>query len=632
MCYYEKVGDYTLIERLGEGACGVVYLAVNERLQERFAIKVVPIGALSGMEKLIQHEASIMQGLSHPHVVKLRKLLQDSRNIYLIMELVDGGELFDLIIQSKVFDESTARKYFQQLISAIFYCHSQKVAHRDLKAENLLLDKFGNLKVCDFGFSFRHSEDDDSGRVYECGTLHYMSPEMLSHHDEIDVFQQDLWAAGVILYFMLAGKLPFDGRDDEETVHLIQSCCCDWSGIPTSAIDFMRGILRRDSLERMTLEQTVEHPWFQVDLQQSLFPAQQLVRKSSRSFLDFALFDGSGKLTEGEDQVIRKAFACIDVDGDGEISSDELRDSLIRLKKCCVESQDVERLMKSFNTEGKLVTLEQFRDAWVKKDLAHNLLSDQEDFQLDKIISVAKATVEKPLVRELRRAFDEIDKTHSGRISRDLLFQFFEQAHESVKPSELDELMNFFAFSNKLEGITFDDFCDGVAKRDVLLKHPLGQKLARFAGLEHLIHSQELSRCMGRGFIVSGERQAIVDKIVFASTKFSLLTTKQDAQGTDCVYTFRLSGGHNSHSSSPSANRRRVSEGDVSPTKQHSYSLFDVVLTRTSHPGYVCVSMRRISGPTTDYHEAVTILTQILSEERFQAVLDSCPQGEPELL
>ena len=639
--YYEKIEDYALVERLGEGATGSVFLAVNDRVQERFAIKVVPFDALNGMDKLMLHEASIMQSLSHPHLVKLRKFLHDQRNYYLVMDLADGGELFDLIIQSKVFDESTARKYFQQLVSAIVYCHSQKVAHRDLKAENLLLDKSGTLKVCDFGFSFRSlpvpTDHEESQMTYECGTLHYMSPEQLSHNEPVDVFQQDVWAAGVILYFMLAGNLPFDGRDDEETVYLIQNCKCDWSCIPQSAAGFLEGFFVRDALERITLEQVVNHPWFQVDLPSTLFPPETLKKRSSRMFLDFALFDDcNGKLTDGEETIIRQAFERIDVDGDGVITADELRDALIRLKKGSVSPNEVDELMRMFSSNGQAVTIDQFRDAWVKRDLAHCSFTDQEEFQLGKIVSIVNMSVEKQLVKQLRHAFDEIDKSHSGTISRERLREFFASAEVAATTAELNELMNFFGSSLMTQAITFDDFCEGIAKRDVLLKHPLGQKLAKMSDLEPLVRSQELSLCMGSGFTVCGRRETIVDKLVFTSPKIALVTKKQDAKGRDCVYTFRLSieaGG--SHMSPPAStsSRRRGSEPDVSPSKQQtSQSLFDVVLTPTSHDSYVCVKMRRISGPTTDYHEAVTIVTHMLEGERKQAALDSCPHGEPELL
>jgi hypothetical protein len=246
--------------------------------------------------------------------------------------------------------------------------------------------------------------------------------------------------------------------------------------------------------------------------------------------------------------------------------------------------------------------------------------------------------LDKTLIRDLRRAFDGIDTKHTGRINFEHLEQLFIQAGERVESARLRELVRFFSstYEEAEKGITFDDFCDGIAKRDVLLKHPLGKKLAQITLLEHVLRSQELSRCMDRGIVVRGERQLIVDKIVFdTSTKFTLVSTKQDTHGIDCVYTFRFCGGGHQSSVSPSASSRRGSADGaevVSPSKQVASSLFDVVLNPTSHGGYFSVSMRRISGPTTDYHEAVTTLADLLSEERLQAVMDSCPNGESELV
>jgi Ca2+-binding EF-hand superfamily protein len=243
------------------------------------------------------------------------------------------------------------------------------------------------------------------------------------------------------------------------------------------------------------------------------------------------------------------------VDGDGQITSDKLRDTLIRLKS----KTDVEKLMRAFNTEGKCVTLEEFRDAWIKKDLAQT----NEDFQLDKICGTSKSPkkrLDKTLIRDLRRAFDGIDTKHTGRINFEHLEQLFIQAGERVESARLRELVRFFSstYEEAEKGITFDDFCDGIAKRDVLLKHPLGKKLAQITLLEHVLRSQELSRCMDRGIVVRGERQLIVDKIVFdTSTKFTLVSTKQDTHGIDCVYTFRFCGGGHQSSVSPSASSRQ---------------------------------------------------------------------------
>lgn len=172
----------------------------------------------------LNREISVMLKMSHRNVCTMKECFQTTERVYIILELVAGGDLFDKISSAKKLDENTARNYFQQLILGLRYCHANGIAHRDLKPENLLVTEDGTLKLSDFGFA-NIQKTDDAGQVAPgnmlqtvCGTPSYVAPEVLmgsGYNNNIvkfelyNGFHADMWSCGVILYVMLAGALPF---------------------------------------------------------------------------------------------------------------------------------------------------------------------------------------------------------------------------------------------------------------------------------------------------------------------------------------------------------------------------------------------------------------------------------------
>ena len=179
---HKRVGKYELFEKLGEGNFSKVKRAIDTETQIQYAIKIVDISSVAkeGMEKQVRNEISVLKQIKHPNVVQLKEVLKSANNIYIVMELITGGELFDKIVAARKFTEDVARRYFQQLIDGIAYCHANRIAHRDLKPENLLLDSHDNLKITDFGLSGMMKQ----GVMLEtiCGTPHYVAPVSICHH------------------------------------------------------------------------------------------------------------------------------------------------------------------------------------------------------------------------------------------------------------------------------------------------------------------------------------------------------------------------------------------------------------------------------------------------------------------
>ncbi|KAJ1703612.1 hypothetical protein LUZ63_003391 [Rhynchospora breviuscula] len=207
-----RVGKYELGRTLGEGTFAKVKFARNVDTGDSVAIKILD------KEKVLRHkmigqikrEISTMKLIKHPNVICMHEVMASKTKIYIVMELVTGGELFDKITSKGKLKEDEARKYFQQLINAVDYCHSRGVYHRDLKPENLLLDSSGVLKVSDFGLSALHQQVREDGLLHTtCGTPNYVAPEVINNKG-YDGAKADLWSCGVILFVLMAGYLPFE--------------------------------------------------------------------------------------------------------------------------------------------------------------------------------------------------------------------------------------------------------------------------------------------------------------------------------------------------------------------------------------------------------------------------------------
>ncbi|XP_021759817.1 CBL-interacting serine/threonine-protein kinase 8-like isoform X2 [Chenopodium quinoa] len=205
-----KVGKYEIGRTIGEGTFAKVKFAQNTETGESVAMKVLDRSAIlkHKMVEQIKREITIMKLVRHPHVVRLHEVLASRTKIYIILEYITGGELFDKIAHRGRLSEVEARTYFQQLIDGVEFCHSKGVYHRDLKPENLLLDSQGNLKISDFGLSAQPPEGVSLLKT-TCGTPNYVAPEVLNHKG-YDGALADIWSCGIILYVLMAGYLPFD--------------------------------------------------------------------------------------------------------------------------------------------------------------------------------------------------------------------------------------------------------------------------------------------------------------------------------------------------------------------------------------------------------------------------------------
>ncbi|KAL8216293.1 hypothetical protein R6Q57_023130 [Mikania cordata] len=210
-----QLGKYEIGRTLGEGNFGKVKYAKDVQTGHPFAVKILEKTRIKNLNftDQIKREIATLKILKHPNVVRLHEVLASKTKIYMILEYVNGGELFDTIASKGKLSESDGRKLFQQLIDGVAYCHDKGVYHRDLKLENVLVDAEGSIKISDFGLSALPQHFRDDGLLHTtCGSPNYVAPEILSNRG-YDGATSDTWSCGVILYVILTGYLPFDDRN-----------------------------------------------------------------------------------------------------------------------------------------------------------------------------------------------------------------------------------------------------------------------------------------------------------------------------------------------------------------------------------------------------------------------------------
>ncbi|KAM5232389.1 serine/threonine-protein kinase DCLK3 isoform 1-T1 [Hipposideros larvatus] len=271
---------------IGDGNFAVVKECQHRETKQAYAMKIIDKSKLKGKEDMVDSEIFIIQSLSHPNIVKLHEVYETEMEIYLIMEYVQGGDLFDAIIESVKFPEHVAALMFMDLCKALVHMHDKSIVHRDLKPENLLVqrneDKSTTLKLADFGLA-KHVV---RPIFTVCGTPTYVAPEILSEKGY--GLEVDMWAAGVILYILLCGFPPFRSpeRDQEELFNIIQLGHFEflapyWDNISDAAKDLVSRLLVVDPKQRYTAHQVLQHPWIETAGKTSTVNLQKEVSPSS---------------------------------------------------------------------------------------------------------------------------------------------------------------------------------------------------------------------------------------------------------------------------------------------------------------------------------------------------------------
>ena len=260
----KNLGAFILGKKIGEGTFGIVRIATHILTGEKVAVKILDKDKISeGSDKIrLEREIKILKLMHHNNIVRLYNVILTSTRIYLVMEYIDGKELFYYIIHKKRLSELEACKFYQQLISCIEYLGKLKIAHRDLKPENLLLDKKKNIKLVDFGLSNIYENNELLSS--SCGSPSYAAPEMLSGK-KYNGLNVDIWSSGIILYAMICGYLPFEDKNNENLYKKIKEGYFETPEfISDNAKDFLHKIININPEERYNIDQIKSHPWFNI--------------------------------------------------------------------------------------------------------------------------------------------------------------------------------------------------------------------------------------------------------------------------------------------------------------------------------------------------------------------------------
>lgn len=260
---------YDFKEVLGTGAFSEVVLAEEKRTQKLVAVKCIPKKALEGKENSIENEIAVLHKIKHANIVSLEEIFESKTHLYLVMQLVSGGELFDRIIEKGFYTERDASKLILQILDAVKYLHDMGIVHRDLKPENLLyysMEEDSKIMISDFGLS----KIEGAGSVMStaCGTPGYVAPEVLAQKPYSKAV--DCWSIGVIAYILLCGYPPFYDENDAKLFEQILKAEYEfdspyWDDISDSAKDFIVHLMEKDPSVRYTCEQALQHPWIAGD-------------------------------------------------------------------------------------------------------------------------------------------------------------------------------------------------------------------------------------------------------------------------------------------------------------------------------------------------------------------------------
>ncbi|XP_013146597.1 PREDICTED: serine/threonine-protein kinase BRSK2 [Papilio polytes] len=257
---YQYVGPFRLEKTLGKGQTGLVKLGVHCVTGKKVAIKIINREKLSESVLMkVEREIAIMKLIEHPHVLGLSDVYENKKYLYLVLEHVSGGELFDYLVKKGRLTPKEARRFFRQIISALDFCHSHSICHRDLKPENLLLDERNNIKIADFGMASLQP----AGSLLEtsCGSPHYACPEVI-RGEKYDGRRADVWSCGVILYALLVGALPFDDDNLRQLLEKVKRGVFHVPHfVPPDCQQLLRGMIEVNPDKRITLAQITRHPW-----------------------------------------------------------------------------------------------------------------------------------------------------------------------------------------------------------------------------------------------------------------------------------------------------------------------------------------------------------------------------------
>lgn len=435
--------DYKIIKKLGAGAFSEVFLVQNRVTGVFDVAKIIETASLSGFEgEDIMNEIKTLAEMDHPNIMKIKGYYMTANHLYIISEYLSGGELFDRIIEAKNFSEAKAANVIEQVLSAVSYLHKHSIIHRDLKPENIVFESKNEgslIKIIDFGTSKKIGKDQKLKN--RLGTAYYIAPEVLTMlYDS----KCDIWSCGVILYVLLFGIPPFNGKTDDEIFDKIKKGVFKFpeggAKVSEEAKKLIARMLTKNPEQRPTADQCLKDPWFQRMRDKSFSEASDpMTMGNLREFKSKSQFQKAIMLyfvnffdIKDEKAKLYKVFKSLDKDGDGQLDKEELKAAYIKEGKTFNVDEEVDRIFAQVdvNNTGQI-------------DFSEFLLAT-----VDYKKGIQDA--------QLKQIFDLIDKDKSKTLEKSEIAEFFGLGDKSQE-AQLQELMEEVD-ANKDGKISFDEF------------------------------------------------------------------------------------------------------------------------------------------------------------------------------
>ena len=396
---------YRLGKVIGTGSYGEVRVCFHRESNTKRAVKIIRKDLLTSesLRASLEKEISILRSLDHPNIIRIYEFFEEVKRLYIVMEHCGGGELFAEIVKRKYLSETHAAHIMQQLLSTLDYLHTRKIIHRDLKPENILLEErhdLMNIKIIDFGAATVYQERPIIGVV---GTMFYIAPEVF--HGNYD-YACDVWSCGVILYILLAGYPPFDGKSDEEIREKVKSLNFSltqepWPHISEGAKELI-GKLLCVCKKRHSAHRALSDAWLVSNAQREL-PSGRVVWSALSNLKNFRFasllrdavntYITTQYISASDTKQLREVFRAMDKNGDGKLSKEELLEEYTRIMGEEDALEEVERIMKEVDSD-------------------YNGFIDYSEFLKGSIDSNKILSVE-----NLKLAFQMFDQDGNGKIS-----------------------------------------------------------------------------------------------------------------------------------------------------------------------------------------------------------------------
>ena len=430
----ENKGDvlnyYSIIKVIGEGSFGKVFKVKQKSTGNIFAMKLVSKNTKTHQSnnKNFLKEIYILKKLDHPNILKIYEYFTNEKNWYFILEYVSGGELYDKICEMNYYNENKAAIIMKQILSCISYLHKMNIVHRDIKPENMMLKEKDNkennleIKLIDFGTATEIKKKNKK-LTEKIGSPYYMAPELIKGNYS---FECDVWSCGIIMYILLIGYPPFDGKNNKTLYENIKNNEVDFSGsdwlkISKEAKDLISKLLEKNPNKRISAFEALQHPWIKnnnntksnnnfnkISLKNYLqtFSSKQKLHQASVAFIVHHM--SNTKIVEE----LTEIFKELDETGEGLLTIKELKKGYKKFFTDDLSDNEFEEIMKNIDQDKSgQISIEEFLRATIKYE---NLISEN----------------------NLKYAFEYFDKDHSGFLSRDEIKEvlgLYDDSHQSNK-------------------------------------------------------------------------------------------------------------------------------------------------------------------------------------------------------